>query len=104
VACAGSPEPFLGTSAREIAVLREKLFMDLRDLGFVPNAGRANFLLVRSDRENAERVFERALKRSVLIRKCGNFPTLDGRYFRVAVKLGPDNASLLYALVSIADS
>ena len=98
LACAGNPEPFLTTSAIEIAALREKLFMGLRGLGFVPNTGRANFLLVRSDFESAGRVFERALKQSVLIRKCGNFPTLDDRYFRVAVKLGRDNASLLSAL------
>ncbi|MDR0654229.1 MAG: aminotransferase class I/II-fold pyridoxal phosphate-dependent enzyme [Synergistaceae bacterium] len=104
VACAGNPEPFLGASALEIAALREKLFMDLSDLGFVPNAGHANFLLVRSGRESAEQVFERALKRLVLIRKCENFPTLDGRYFRVAVKLGRDNASLLSSLASIADN
>jgi threonine-phosphate decarboxylase len=95
VACAGNPEPFLGNSARGIAALREKLFRGLSDLGFVPNPGHANFLLVRSDRESAERIFERALKRSVLIRKCENFPTLDGRYFRTAVKLGRDNALLL---------
>jgi threonine-phosphate decarboxylase len=103
-ACAGNPEPFLGTSAIEIAALREKLFQDLRGLGFVPNPGHANFLLVRSERESAERIFERALKRSVLIRKCENFPTLDGRYFRVAVKLGRDNALLLSTLASIADN
>jgi threonine-phosphate decarboxylase len=104
VACAGNPEPFLGNSAIGIAALREKLIMDLRDLGFAPNTGHANFLLVRSDRESADMIFERALKRSVLIRKCDNFPTLDGRYFRVAVKLGPDNASMLSALASIADN
>jgi threonine-phosphate decarboxylase len=102
MACAGNPEPFLGTSALKIAALREKLFSDLSGLGFAPNIGHANFLLVRSDRESAGRIFERALKRSILIRKCGNFPTLDGRYFRVAVKLGRDNASLLSALASIA--
>jgi threonine-phosphate decarboxylase len=104
VACAANPEPFLGASARDISVLREKLFTDLRDLGFAPNPGHANFLLVRSDRESAGRIFERALKRSVLIRKCDNFPTLDGRYFRAAVKLGRDNALLLSALASIADN
>ncbi|MDR3164885.1 MAG: aminotransferase class I/II-fold pyridoxal phosphate-dependent enzyme [Synergistaceae bacterium] len=103
-ACAGSPEPFLETSARKIAALREKLFLGLRGLGFVPNAGRANFLLVRSDLESAERIFERALKCSVLIRKCGNFPILDGRYFRVAVKLARDNASLLSVLASLVDN
>jgi threonine-phosphate decarboxylase len=103
-ACAGNPEPFLETSALKIAALREKLFSDLSASGFAPNAGRANFLIVRSDRENAGRIFERALKRSVLIRKCENFPTLDGRYFRVAVKLGRDNASLLSALASIGDN
>ena len=104
IACACDPEPFLGTSARFVAFLREKLFAGLSDLGFVPNAGCANFLLVRSDRESAGRIFERALKRSVLIRKCENFPTLDGRYFRVAVKLRRDNASLLSALASIVDN
>jgi threonine-phosphate decarboxylase len=104
VACADNPEPFLENSALGIAALREKLFMNLSDLGFVPNSGRANFLLVRSDMESGVRIFERALKHSVLIRKCDNFPTLDDRYFRVAVKLGPDNAYLLRALASIADN
>jgi threonine-phosphate decarboxylase len=78
-ACADNPEPFLGNSALEISALREKMSLALRDLGFVPNPGRANFLLVRSDRESAGRIFEYALKYSVLLSQCENWPTLAGR-------------------------
>jgi threonine-phosphate decarboxylase len=101
VSCAKKPEPFLSESAQKISVLREGLYRGIRDLGFVPNPGGANFLLVRSDRMSAGEVYDSLISRGILIRKCANFPTLDGRYFRVAVKNAEDNAALIAALASI---
>jgi threonine-phosphate decarboxylase len=102
IACARRPEPYLSDSAGKIAVSREALSRGIAGLGFEPNPSDANFLLVRSGSKGADEIHDFLLKRSILIRKCANFKTLDGRYFRTAVKSEGDNSALLSGLASIA--
>ncbi|MDR3279366.1 MAG: aminotransferase class I/II-fold pyridoxal phosphate-dependent enzyme [Synergistaceae bacterium] len=101
IACARNPEPFLSESASRLALLRESLSRGLSELGFVPNPGNANFILARGDGVSAGELYDRLLERSLLIRRCANFETLSGEYFRVAVKRAGDNESLLSGLASI---
>jgi threonine-phosphate decarboxylase len=103
VACAKRPEPYLGDSARKISLEREKLAAELSDLGYAPNPGCANFLLVRSGRMSAPEVSGALAMRGILIRDCSNFQALGRQYFRVAVRRGPDNAALLAGLASIGN-
>jgi threonine-phosphate decarboxylase len=100
IACAKKPEPFLSGSALRIAGLREAMTERMRALGVVPNPAAANFILARSDAKSAGPLHESMIKRGILIRQCANFPTLDERYFRVAVKREDENERMLVALSS----
>ena len=57
---------------------------------------RANYIFFRGP----EDLKERCLKHGVLIRSCSNYPGLDNRYFRVAVRRREENDVLLRALQS----
>jgi threonine-phosphate decarboxylase len=104
IACAKNPEPYLQNSAKKIAALRDALSSGLASLGFSPNPSSANFILVRSRvfEFSAGELHDLLLRRSILIRKCANFPALDDSCFRVAVRNAEDNAVLLSGLASIA--
>ncbi|MDR3076512.1 MAG: aminotransferase class I/II-fold pyridoxal phosphate-dependent enzyme [Synergistaceae bacterium] len=102
IACALRPEPYIGDSAKKISALRGVLSPGISALGYAPNPSAANFILVRSDHLGADEIHDRLLEHSILIRKCANFPALDGRYFRAAVRNERDNAALLSGLASIA--
>lgn len=61
--------------------------------------GAANYLLARLDSGmTAAALQERLLPELILIRDCGNFHGLDGRFFRVAVRTRTENERLLAAL------
>ena len=61
----------------------------------------ANYLFFRYD--GGEDLQARLLEQHILIRSCANYPGLDKRYFRVAVKSKADNEALISALNSISD-
>lgn len=54
----------------------------------------ANFLLFRS----LPQLYERMLKRGILIRRCDNFPGLEAGYFRTGIKTRQENQRLAAAL------
>lgn len=65
--------------------------------GLTVYPGQANYLLLRSDTD-----LQRALlARHILIRSCANYPGLDGRYFRVAIRSQEENDRLLAALTEV---
>jgi threonine-phosphate decarboxylase len=102
IACAKRPEPYMEESARALAVLRDEMSRGIVDSGFSPNPAAANFLLVRCDFITAHEVHDFLLERSILVRKCANFPTLDDRYFRAAVRAKEDNLAFLSGLSGLA--
>jgi len=63
---------------------------------------RANYLLaeIRSG-SSAGKLRTRLMESGILIRDCGNFQGLDGRFFRVAVRLREENSRLLDLLGEI---
>lgn len=65
--------------------------------GLTVYPGRANYRLLRCDRADFD--LQRAmLEQHVLIRSCANYPGLDARYYRVAVRSQEENNRLLAAL------
>ncbi len=59
--------------------------------------GRANYLFLRCDRVGMD--LQRAmLAQQVLIRSCANYPGLDARYYRVAIRSREENTRLCQAL------
>ncbi|HET6421245.1 MAG TPA: threonine-phosphate decarboxylase CobD [Geobacteraceae bacterium] len=68
----------------------------------LPFPSAANYLLVKTAGANgAAELREKLMKRLILIRDCSNFRGLDGRFFRVAVRKGEENARLVEALREI---
>ena len=65
--------------------------------GLTVYPGRANYRLLRCERADFD--LQRAmLEQHVLIRSCANYPGLDARYYRVAVRSQEENNRLLAAL------
>ena len=80
---------------------REDLFAAFGMLpGLTVYPGTANFLLIRSDRENldAPEIARRLLDDGIAVRDCSNFTGLDRRFFRIAVRTAAENERLLGAL------
>lgn len=74
----------------------------VRELGHTVAPAAANFLLLSGGRDaaEAEALFAFLLRRGLLARHTHNFPGLDGRWLRLALRDGPDNARLLAALAA----
>lgn len=101
-ACLGEEEYRRETLAT-IPVLRESLAGGLSKLGLTVYPSRANFILARLEKPgwNVAAVAAALCRRGILIRNCANFPPLDGRYLRVAVRGEEENARLLSALEDV---
>lgn len=65
--------------------------------GLTVYPGRANYLLLRCEVSLQREL----LAKLILIRSCANYPGLDGRYFRVAIRSPQENDRLLAALGEI---
>lgn len=63
---------------------------------------RANYLLVEITKGGltAAELRARLVQKGLLIRDCGNFQGLDGRFFRVAVRLREENDQLLRSIIT----
>ena len=76
----------------------QRLYQALDEIdGLIVYPGRANYLFLRCERADIELQYA-LLQQRVLIRSCANYPGLDGRYFRVAVRSEAENQRLLAAL------
>jgi threonine-phosphate decarboxylase len=89
------------TRTREIvATGRQQLVEGLATIpGLTIYPGAANYLLVAlPGGMAASELRRRLLGERILIRDCGNFAGLDGRYFRVAVRSRGENERLLHGI------
>jgi threonine-phosphate decarboxylase len=82
---------------------KERIFLSDRLTaidGLHPFTSRANFLLVKIDRNGIDALQLRSFlsRKKILIRACDSFVGLGADYFRVAVKQRKDNLRLLAAL------
>ncbi len=77
----------------------ERRFLEagLRELGIPFLPSKVNFLLLQGDADWGARL----LAQGILIRRCGNYPGLTARDYRVAVRTRPENRALLAALASL---
>ena len=68
--------------------------------GLQPLPPSVNFILTRitKDSMNVDTMQKHLLTRGILVRNCANFPGLDARYFRAAVRSPQENVRLLEAL------
>jgi len=92
---------FIEETRKFIALEREELRRGLESVpGLTVFRGQANYLLARieSEKLNARDLAERLLGEGIAIRVCGNFRSLDERYFRVAVRTAEENGRLVEAV------
>ncbi|WP_318358394.1 threonine-phosphate decarboxylase CobD [Enterobacter sp.] len=77
---------------------RPRLYQALRDIaGLTLWPGEANYLFLRCDVPELD--LQRALlEEHILIRSCSNYPGLDARYYRVAVRSQAENDRLIAAM------
>lgn len=98
IAALTADEDYLRRSRRLIQ--RERVYLErgLRKFGHHVFSGSANFILFRTE----EALFLPLLDRGILIRSCADYPGLDGRYYRIAVRRRKENRVLLQALEELA--
>ena len=80
-----------------IAQQRPILRDGLRALGLRVLDGSANYLLFQAP----ETLGDTLRQRGIVLRGCGNYPGLDGRWYRTAVRTAPENQQLLKALQEV---
>lgn len=88
-------------SIAAVAAARNELAAGLAALpGVLPLPATANFILadIAGTGHTAASLRQALQARAILIRDCSNYPGLDDRYIRLAVKLPADNRRLLAAL------
>jgi len=104
-ACLADPA-FMARTREVVARERERLFEELAALpGLKPFPAQANYLLVKITVPglSAARLRRRLLFRGLIIRDASNFTGLDERFFRVAVRTGPENQRLVAALEEVLE-
>lgn len=77
-----------------IAQQRPALRDGLRALGLRVLDGSANYLLFQAP----ETLGDALRQRGIVLRSCGNYPGLDGSWYRTAVRTAPENQQLIEAL------
>ena len=80
-----------------IAQQRPILRDGLRALGLRVLDGSANYLLFQAP----ETLGDALRQRGVVLRSCGNYPGLDGSWYRTAVRTAPENQQLLKTLQEV---
>lgn len=98
VACLQDENHALETR-RFIEAERKSLFRKLKELGFEYSPSQLNFYLLRDPALPVqEKLFYHLLKLGLVLRHTENFPGIEGKWLRVAVKQSSDNKKLLEAL------
>jgi L-threonine-O-3-phosphate decarboxylase len=84
---------------------RSRLFEQLKAIpGLEPLESAANYLLVKTEL-SATKLQEQLLRKyQLVIRDCLSFPELGDRYFRIAVRLPPENDALTKAIAVIVEA
>ena len=78
---------------------REYLIKELKSLGIKVYEGRANFLLLYTE----ENLAEKLLEKKILIRDCSNFRGLKKGFYRIAVKKREENIILIKEIKKIME-
>ncbi|MGB8714456.1 MAG: threonine-phosphate decarboxylase CobD [Onishia taeanensis] len=96
-----SDADYLSRTRTWLAGVRPAVPDAVRALGYAVPATQANFMLLDGGgAADAEALFAFLLRRGLLARHTHNFPGLDGRWLRLALRDGADNALLLEALAA----
>ncbi|MGP4060399.1 threonine-phosphate decarboxylase CobD [Halobacillus sp. H74] len=90
---------FQQQTAEAISVEKHSLFPKLKELGYQPMRTQTNYFLMKDPfHEDTKQMIEFLLKNGVIVRHTYNFPSLDGRFVRLAIKRTEENERLLSSL------
>lgn len=80
----------------KVYIERERqILMDaLKEMGLKTYDSRTNYIFFRTDKD----IFTPLEEHNIVIRKCGNYPLLDSRYYRIAVRTAEENQYFIRAL------
>ena len=92
-----SEEGFVKESREYVAKQRMFLQKELKRLGLHVYPSKANYIFFEGPRG----LYEECLKHKILIRSCCNYPGLEDKHYRIAVKLEEDNKKLIQFLEKI---
>ncbi|WPZ17232.1 threonine-phosphate decarboxylase CobD [Geobacillus subterraneus] len=92
-------EPFVEWAKERLAAERERVFRMLPAGRYDVSPSVVNFYLLRPRSGRTEALLFHLLKKGIVPRHTMNFPGLDGRYVRLAVKTQTENDRLLEALM-----
>ena len=96
---------FVEDTRRRLKEQRELLFREINRIdGFLVYPSKANFLLVRINRQGptAQDLRKQLLGKRIAIRTCENFVGLDEGFFRICVRTDEENIQLIDALKEIS--
>ena len=82
---------------------RARIYKSLQqEPDFKPYPPSGNFMLVRllSDQDTSQSVFDKAIRRGMMVRDCSTFPFLDNNYIRFCFMKPEDNDRLLDCILS----
>lgn len=77
---------------------RDFLKKVLTELGFEVWESQANYLFFYDKNHEENWLYEKLLETGVLIRSCGNYRGLNGRYYRICIKTREENEKLIRRL------
>ena len=88
---------WLAGNIRRISSERRRVTAALSSLGITVYPGEANYLLLRCEKP----LHPLLLKQGILVRDCSNYPGLDSRYIRIAIRTPEENTLLLSAIKDV---
>ena len=92
-------QDFISDSARAIALERNRVSNSLSSMGLKVYPGKANFLLLYSDKD----LYSCLLEKGILVRDCSNYPGLRKGFIRIAVRKPEENDQLLKAIREVLE-
>lgn len=93
-------EEFIKTSQVYISEERERLFTFFKKHHFVVTSSQVNFYLLRdSNQKEQKNLFEFLLRKGIIPRHTYNFPGLEGKWLRFAIKSKEENSKLMEVLL-----
>jgi threonine-phosphate decarboxylase len=96
---------FIQESRKFMFKEREKLFDALNKIAYLaPYPPSANFIFceIVKGRINSRKLSDHCGKKGLLLRDCSDFPGLDGRFIRIAVRKADENKKLIKVLREIS--
>jgi threonine-phosphate decarboxylase len=93
-------EEFIKTTQAYISEERERLFTFFKKHQFVMTSSEVNFYLLRdSNHKEQKNLFEFLLQKGIIPRHTYNFPGLEGKWLRFAIKSKEENGKLMEVLL-----